>query len=362
MDSVTQRLLSILGFPDGIESLPSMRQLKTQYRRTSLKRHPDKPGGTKGHFQELLDAFEKVGNLILNMDQSNLADDEETKARKEFKEFNFTKKNTFSFTIYVQTYRFSSWESVLTEKNGEPVDRTEEGGHNNGKQWTCRGFQVDGEPKSTMFITLWNKPNSDKSTMLIQAESNRHFLIFPFLEDVIPQIYKEVVENYNKSVAGGEVRKSTRKSTAISKMPKLKTIPVSNFKYVCKSCEFQASNVTQLNAHMKTFHGKPKATPKALSIFPVVEPMPIPYYSPFQTKSFEIIQENHILNKSIESDFQWFDSQVKKTNAEGGLKDGTFDQTNRVMSDSAKKKDDLYVSSPSVPSILEAASKSCNEE
>ena len=104
MDSVTQRLLSILGFPDGIESLPSMRQLKTQYRRTSLKRHPDKPGGTKGHFQELLDAFEKVGNLILNMDQSNLADDEETKARKEFKEFNFTKKNTFSFTIYVSPH------------------------------------------------------------------------------------------------------------------------------------------------------------------------------------------------------------------------------------------------------------------
>ena len=245
MDSGTQRLLSILGFPDEIHSLPSMRQLKTQFRRMSLIRHPDKPGGTKGHFQELMDAFQKVGNLIVNIDQCDLADDEETKARKAFNEFNFTKKNTFSFTIFIQTYLFPSWESVLTKKNGDPVDRTEDEGHNNGKQWTCGGYQVDGEPNSKIFITLWNKPSSDKSTMLIQADNNRPFLIFPFIADVIPKIYQEVVENYFKSVSCGVVNtleKSTRKTRSVSKMPKMKTIPVSSLRYVCKSCENTLSN------------------------------------------------------------------------------------------------------------------------
>ena len=166
MDTETQCLLSVLGFQDGMECLPQMKTLTTQFRRRSLIVHPDRPGGVKETFQELLDAFQRVGNLISNTEQTDQEDDEETKARKTFKEFNFAKKNTFSFTIFIQSNEFESWEEVLTEKCGEPIDRTDD---NNGKQWTFEGHEVDDHPVSKMSITLWHKQNSVSSTMLIQA-------------------------------------------------------------------------------------------------------------------------------------------------------------------------------------------------
>ena len=86
---------------------------------------------------------------------------------------------------------------------------------------------------------------------------------------------------------------------------------------------------------MKTFHAKLKGIHKALSILPLVEPMPVPYYSPVLTKPFELELEKHIMNKSILNDFQWFESKSKKSN---------LVEPNVGVGNLVKRKDDLPVS------------------
>ena len=58
MDPEVERLLRILGFEDPGEKHMKMRIVSSQYRRMSLIKHPDKPGGTKEDFQILKAAYE----------------------------------------------------------------------------------------------------------------------------------------------------------------------------------------------------------------------------------------------------------------------------------------------------------------
>ena len=90
MDPQIEKLLSILGF-EGISKYPRMKEVVKMFRKTALKKHPDKPGGSTEEFQNLQDAFRRAGSFLENFQyecEPEVEDDfEEDVAKKLFKEF-----------------------------------------------------------------------------------------------------------------------------------------------------------------------------------------------------------------------------------------------------------------------------------
>ena len=80
-------------------------------------------------------------------------------------------------TIYILTVNILQWNEILTEHYGEPNDR---GNTGNGKQYKTE----DG-----VSLTVWEKPESKLSTMLISG--NKHEYL-NFYEVEIPKGFKEV--------------------------------------------------------------------------------------------------------------------------------------------------------------------------
>ena len=85
------------------------------WRKSARICHPDK-GGDTAVFQRLQEAFEKVGEIIKELNKNeptDEGDEEELFSIKVFNEFNFKKENTNSFTIYVENERTNDWNSVI---------------------------------------------------------------------------------------------------------------------------------------------------------------------------------------------------------------------------------------------------------
>ena len=193
IDQETLDLLKIIGFYDeNLKIIPTMKSLITKFRKMALLKHPDKPGGSKEQFQDLLGAFEKLGKLIDDkVSDDDIDDDEELKARNAFNNLNFTKMNTSCFTVFIQTCLYKYRESVLTKKYSAPIDRTE---NNNGKQWTVSKFKDDEEhPETNVYITMWEKKRNAKSTMQVQSENKRQYMNAYYVTKVIPLLYEEVI-------------------------------------------------------------------------------------------------------------------------------------------------------------------------
>ena len=94
MDSEFWTFLRVLGFQEEASGCPKMKDVVKMFRRTALKKHPDKPGGSTQEFQQLQEAFRKAGQYLENAKlQKNIVekeeeeDVEESAARKLFKEF-----------------------------------------------------------------------------------------------------------------------------------------------------------------------------------------------------------------------------------------------------------------------------------
>ena len=94
MDSEFWTFLRVLGFQEEVSGCPKMKDVVKMFRRTALKKHPDKPGGSTQEFQQLQEAFRKAGQYLENAKlQKNIVekeeeeDVEESAARKLFKEF-----------------------------------------------------------------------------------------------------------------------------------------------------------------------------------------------------------------------------------------------------------------------------------
>ena len=83
--------LRVLGFQE-LSRYPKMKDVVKMFRRTALKTHPDKPGGSTEEFQQLQEAFKKAGQFLETAKTDKVVekeeeDVEECAARKLFKEF-----------------------------------------------------------------------------------------------------------------------------------------------------------------------------------------------------------------------------------------------------------------------------------
>ena len=67
MNSEIRNLLTILGFDKSLSSVPTLSEIRRQFRKECLVKHPDKTSGSKDTFQQLLAAYQK---LVLCLDHS----------------------------------------------------------------------------------------------------------------------------------------------------------------------------------------------------------------------------------------------------------------------------------------------------
>ena len=253
MDPQVEKWLTIMGFPSPDDKYMKMKILSSQWRRMSLFKHPDKPGGSEEAFKELNEAYKNLGKIIEQFPPEDPTDEEEIKARKAFKDVNFTQENISSVSIRIETKMVKYWEAVLTEKLGDPIDRTK-GEKNNGKQWIDKAYKDESEGKtSRVFVTVWQKEKKEHSTMLIQAEDSFQFLNVSYVTNVVPKIYEEALDHFEKENPAVSKKKTLRKKALLS--PKLtRTSRKLGNTFPCKMCDFTAKNVSQLNDHRLSVH------------------------------------------------------------------------------------------------------------
>jgi hypothetical protein len=269
MDPKVAKWLTIMGFPSPDLKYMKMKILSSQWRRMSLFKHPDKPSGTEEAFKELNNAFENLGKIIEQSPPEDLTDEEEIKARKAFKDVNFTKENISSITIVIETNMVKYWEAVLTEKLSVPIDRTN-GEKNNGRQWVDEAYKEETEEKTAkVFVTVWHKEKKEHSTMLIQAEDSFQFLNVSYVINVVPKIYEEALDHFERENPTVSKKKTSKKKALPSSKVTRSTRKLGTT-FPCKVCDFTAKNVSQLNDHRLSVHiqkavsskdKKPKVTP-----------------------------------------------------------------------------------------------------
>ena len=132
--------LSILGFSvDELPEFPKMKEVRAQFLKLALTKHPDKPNGSEKEMKELLKAYKLVGKHIQEMGDDVKDDPEEDEARRNFKDFNLENINKQSISISILTSHAAAWEVILENKYGKPIDKSDKG---NGKKYTVISYLV----------------------------------------------------------------------------------------------------------------------------------------------------------------------------------------------------------------------------
>ena len=75
----------LLGFPQNLQEIPSLLDIKKHFRKECLLKHPDKPCGDNLAFQELLVAYNNIVRKIV--EEESDSEEEETLKQNYFKEY-----------------------------------------------------------------------------------------------------------------------------------------------------------------------------------------------------------------------------------------------------------------------------------
>ena len=126
-----------------------------------------------------MNAYKALCNYIdKNVPQENDGDEEETLARKIYKETNVEKINKNLVTIQIPSAHADAWENVLTAKYGPSAKDNSK--TDNGKQF---------DTNNGIHIKIWKKKKF-VSTMLIDGKKE----YLTFAHNVLPQLYQEVLK------------------------------------------------------------------------------------------------------------------------------------------------------------------------
>ena len=129
-----KKAFDTLGIKYTSDQMPKMKFVQKRFYQLSMIHHPDRPGGDNDIQQKLTEAFQFIGDYILQnyFDQD---DSEEEAARNVFKNFDFKniKENLFSFTIKIDNNLSNIWETVLSAHDRK----------SNGKHWKHKKYSDD---------------------------------------------------------------------------------------------------------------------------------------------------------------------------------------------------------------------------
>ena len=97
-----------------------------------------------------------------------------------------------SFTIKIDNNLSKTWDHILTQHYGDPLDRK-----GNGKHWRHCDYS-DGDHTSSITIGKWHIPKKDKQSKLhIQGSGSGNFLAAHFVYNHLPKLLAEVMEAYS---------------------------------------------------------------------------------------------------------------------------------------------------------------------
>ena len=91
-------------------------------------------------FKKILEAYKTVAEYVIENNKSDSNDEEENRARDEFRESNIIQINARSVTVKIPSDQSNDWETVLADGYGNPIYRS---ANNNGKQFkTSEGLSI----------------------------------------------------------------------------------------------------------------------------------------------------------------------------------------------------------------------------
>ena len=161
MDAIKEHLIvlefdvSVIGF-----ALPKLNVVSKRFRDLARVKHSDK-GGDDAEFIKLYNAYSHIKDFYLNLETgemqtfcSNMEEEEEL-MKNLFEDFNISRKNKSSFTIFIKNYLSFIWDKVLEKRYGKPDDKDV-----NGLHWTHLSYAFKDLEKSNIFLRKYHMPRS----------------------------------------------------------------------------------------------------------------------------------------------------------------------------------------------------------
>ena len=246
MDSELMKALEILGFEQSsyAEKVPKLKFVTKKYHRLLQKNHPDK-GGDEELCKKITEAYRLIGEHLEKQEVDNNEEDydfEEEVAMKTFKQFKTNvKENLKSFTINIDNETSFTWEKILTQHYGPPLDRK-----TNGLHWKIKNY-TDGNIVGDITIGKWHKPKKDnKSKLHVQSNEAGNFLPAHFVDHKLPKLFQEVSKSHSAN------KSQVKPKTPFRKLTKPRVSVAKTLK--CDECEFTTKTPSHLAKHKKLSH------------------------------------------------------------------------------------------------------------
>ena len=234
MSTKLKAALKTLGF-ENVKSIPKMKEIRKQYLDLSKKLHPDKPGGSKVEFQEVLEAYTLAGEAAeqVLVDETDI---EEVVARKVFEQFksNSVTENSTTFTIHFESTLASVWSDVLTHHFGIPDDKDI-----HGKKFTFNDSCLSNS--SSIFITQYK-------TNKLLVQSKKQALNIHFIDQHLEGLFMDVLNRKNTLLALKSIGKRVKES------PLIRNLRSKSLRLTCKDCEHIAPSVASMKEHRKSHY------------------------------------------------------------------------------------------------------------
>ena len=172
--------------------LPNLKEVSKRFRDLAKVKHSDK-GGDDGDFVKLYYAYTQIkkyykenknGDLEKYCDES---EEDDILIKNLFDEFNFSRKNKSSFTIFIENDLSLIWNEVLENTYGKPEDKGIHGLH-----WSHKGYGYQELEKSDIYMRKYHKPKSDNTSKIV-IQGNFELAV-AFVAKELPKMYKKVHE------------------------------------------------------------------------------------------------------------------------------------------------------------------------
>ena len=206
--------------------LPKLNEVSKRFRELAKLRHSDK-GGDDAAFIKLYYAYNQIKKFYKNMKDEDIqkygseSEEEEELIKRLFEEFNFSRKNKYSFTIFIENDLSGIWNEVLEKSYGKPEDKGV-----NGLHWSHKGYQYQELEKSDIYMRKYHKPKSDNTSKIV-IQGNFELAV-AFVAKELPKLYKKVHDKKKK--------------------------PIEDETKSCEKCPFTSSVLVDFNKHLNTEH------------------------------------------------------------------------------------------------------------
>ena len=215
----------------------TIRDVNAAFRKQVKKIHSDKAGGEKTAIcQELVALYKKLKEIFKEKDDpkdKEISDDDDSEEkffRDNFEMFNFPNENKGSFTVGIEDDLADIWQHCLQDLLGKPKVNINDKGTECDRSWKFPYKSVE------LTLHIYNNPKNKKgSKIMIQGKGQS--LLFSYVFEELPKIYKDVCERKPKRLEHNKKKERTGVK--------------------CEQCKY-TSSLIQMKMHMKRVHAPSK--------------------------------------------------------------------------------------------------------